>query len=78
MKHDLSTEQSSLQEISELRKRIAELEEAQTERGHSESAWRAAKEEWEQSFNAFTDDVSILDKTGKILRANKAMRDRLV
>ena len=78
MKHDLSTEQSTLKEISELRKRIAELEQAQTEQGHSESALRAAKEEWEQSFNALTDDVSILDKTGKILRANKAMRDRFM
>ena len=78
MKHDLSTEQSALKEISELRKRIAELEQAQAEQGHSESALRAAKEEWEQSFNALTDDVSILDKTGKILRANKAMRDRFM
>ena len=78
MKDDLTTEESSLKEISELRQRIAELEQAQTNQGHAESAWRTAKEEWEQSFNALTDDVSILDKTGKILRANKAMRDRFM
>ena len=71
-----TTEQELLKEITDLRQQIAEMERAHNERGHAESAWRAAKEEWEQSFNALTDDVCILDKTGKILRANKAMRDR--
>ena len=71
-----TTEQELLKEITDLRQQITEMERAHSERGHAESAWRAAKEEWEQSFNALTDDVCILDKTGKILRANKAMRDR--
>jgi PAS domain S-box-containing protein len=76
VKNDRSAEQQLLQEVAGLRQRIAGMEQEQSERGQAESAWRAAKEEWEQSFNALTDDVCILDKTGKILRANKAMRDR--
>ena len=71
-----TSEQELLKEITDLRQQITEMEKAHSERGHAESAWRVAKEEWEQSFNALTDDVCILDKTGKILRANKAMRDR--
>ena len=71
-----ATEQELLKEITDLRQQISEMEKAHSERGQAESAWRVAKEEWEQSFNALTDDVCILDKTGKILRANKAMRDR--
>jgi PAS domain S-box-containing protein len=74
--HDPPSEDVLLQEVAELRRRIADMEAAQTERVHEEAAWRAAKEEWEQSFNALTDDVCILEKSGKILRANKAMRDR--
>jgi PAS domain S-box-containing protein len=34
------------------------------------------KEEWERSFNALSSQVCILDMSGTILRANKAMRDR--
>jgi PAS domain S-box-containing protein len=71
-----SSEELLLREITALKGRIAEMEALQSERSHTEAAWRAAKEEWEQSFNALTDDVCILDKAGKILRANKAMRDR--
>jgi len=37
---------------------------------------QADKEEWEQSFNALTDYVCIMDRSGTILRANKSMRDR--
>ena len=33
------------------------------------------KEEWERSFNALSSQVCILDMSGTILRANKAMRD---
>jgi PAS domain S-box-containing protein len=41
-----------------------------------ERALRTAKEEWEQSFNAISDNVCILDSSGAILRANQSMRER--
>ena len=36
----------------------------------------AHNEEWEQSFNALPDHICILNKDGKILKANASMRDR--
>lgn len=41
-----------------------------------EASLPATHEEWEQSFNALTEDVCTLNRAGLILRANKAMRDR--
>lgn len=41
-----------------------------------ERALRTATEEWEQSFNAISDYVCVLDSSGAILRANKSMRER--
>ena len=41
-----------------------------------ERALRTARDEWEQSFNAISDYVCILDKSGSVLRANKSMRER--
>jgi two-component system, NarL family, sensor kinase len=41
-----------------------------------ERALRTAKDEWEQSFDAISDYVCILDTSGAILRANKLMRER--
>jgi len=47
-----------------------------SERRRAEEALRASKEEWEQSFNALTDNICIVNRSGTILRANKTMRDR--
>ncbi len=41
-----------------------------------ERALRTARDEWEQSFNAISDFVCVLNASGVILRANKPMRDR--
>ena len=41
-----------------------------------ERALRTARDEWEQSFDAISDYVCILDTSGTILRANKSMRER--
>ena len=40
------------------------------------AADQVARMEWEQSFNALPDHICILDKSGKILRANESMRSR--
>ncbi len=52
-----------------LRQEIAERERA-------EQALLAATKEWEQTFNAISDHLCIMDMSGAILRANKSMRDR--
>ena len=76
MKNDEQPADALLTELAALRARIAVMEAAESDRRQAETALRAAKEEWEQSFNALTDDVFILDTSGRILRANKAMQDR--
>lgn len=47
-----------------------------TERKKTEEAVQTASEEWQRSFDALSDYVCILDTTGAILRANRAMRER--
>ena len=76
MKKENCTKEQLLKEVTALRQRITELEASEIYRKHTKAALQAAQEEWEQSFDALTDDVCILDRSGVILKANKAMRDR--
>jgi len=48
-----------------------------TERKQAEEAILRAKEEWERTFDAVPDLVTILDNDYRIVRVNKAMADRL-
>lgn len=48
-----------------------------TERKRMEEALARAKEEWERTFDAVPDLISILDKKHRIVRVNKAMADKL-
>lgn len=70
------TQQELTDQVAALKERIAQLEASEAKRKRAELTLRAAAEEWEQSFNALTDDVIILDKSGTVLWANKAVRDR--
>jgi PAS domain S-box-containing protein len=70
------TPQDLSNEVATLKARIVQLEASEAKRKRAELTLRAAAEEWEQSFNALTDDVIILDKAGTVLWANKAVRDR--
>ncbi|MFN8574148.1 MAG: PAS domain S-box protein [Gemmatimonadaceae bacterium] len=47
-----------------------------TARKQAEQALITAQAEWEHSFDALTDWVSVLDRDGRVLRANRAMRER--
>jgi PAS domain S-box-containing protein len=70
------TQQELTDEVTVLKERIVQLEASEVKRKRAELTLRAAAEEWEQSFNALTDEVMILDKSGTVLWANKAVRDR--
>jgi PAS domain S-box-containing protein len=48
-----------------------------TERKRSEEALVRAKDEWERTFNAVPDLIAILDKNHRVIRANRAMAERL-
>ena len=60
------TPQEWMDEVSVLKERIAHLEASEVKRKRAELTLRAAAEEWEQSFNALTDEVIILDKSGTV------------
>ena len=65
-----------LQRTAELMAANAFLKEEIAERKKVEEALLASTTEWEQTFNSVPDQVCIVDLTGTILRANKAMRDQ--
>ncbi|MCE5269486.1 MAG: PAS domain-containing protein [Planctomycetaceae bacterium] len=48
-----------------------------TERKQAEESLRQAKEEWEKTFDAIPDFVAVIDDQCRIVRANRAMADRL-
>lgn len=48
-----------------------------TEKKRAEEALRRAKEEWERTFDAVPDLIAILDDRHRIVRANRAMIERL-
>jgi PAS domain S-box-containing protein len=48
-----------------------------TERKQVEKALRKSKQEWERTFDSIPDLIAILDNQHKIVRANRAMADRL-
>jgi len=48
-----------------------------TERKHAEDEIRRTQQEWERTFDAITDPIMILDTRYKIIKANKAMADKL-
>ncbi len=70
------TKQELTDEVTVLKERIVQLEASEVKRKRAELTLRAAAEEWEQSFNALTDEVMILDKSGTVLWGNKAAHDR--
>ncbi len=70
------TQQELTDEVTVLKDRIVQLEASEVNRKRAELTLRAAAEEWEQSFNALTDEVMILDKSGTVLWGNKAVHDR--
>lgn len=48
-----------------------------TDRRRAEDALRRAKEDWERTFDAVPDLIAILDREHRVLRANRAMAERL-
>jgi diguanylate cyclase (GGDEF)-like protein/PAS domain S-box-containing protein len=64
-KDDPETKEKLLNELGELRKRNTALEQAQLELLHSEK-------EWEETFDAMDDAITVQDRAFTILRANKA------
>jgi PAS domain S-box-containing protein len=71
------TEKQLISELMELRRQIADLEALEAERVRAEEAAVRAKEEWENTFDSVPDLIAILNDQYQIVRANKAMADRV-
>lgn len=72
-KASAKTKQELFDENKDLRARLADL----VERSQAEEALRRAKEEWERTFDTLPDLIAILDREHRIVRANRAMTQRL-
>ena len=76
MKKASANKEALQQELDTLRQRVAELESSVIRPRQAVQTLGGSSEEWEQAFHALTDDVMILDRSGMILWANKAVCER--
>ena len=76
MKDDRKTKKQLINELAELRQRVAELEAVETERKRAEEALRESEEIARALLNAPTDVAALLDTRGFIVDANEAMAQR--
>jgi PAS domain S-box-containing protein len=75
--HKEHLEELVKERTAELLSRNAQLAEEIVERERTEEALRRAKDEWERTFDAVPDLIAILDDRHRVVRANRAMADRL-
>jgi diguanylate cyclase (GGDEF)-like protein/PAS domain S-box-containing protein len=69
------TQQQLQKELTDLRRRIVELEQAETDRNQVEGALRESEEELDAIFNEVRDGIVLLDLTGKIIKINKRIAE---
>ncbi len=77
MKDKNKKKEQLIKELERLRQRIAELETQENGGRQAEGEIELSSEEWETTFDAITDLVSIQDRDFKIVRVNKAYADTL-
>jgi PAS domain-containing protein len=77
---DKTKEEHLIDELVELRQRIAELEALEAERKRAEEALKKslkqierAKQEWESTADSLSTLICLLDDRGRVLRANRTV-----
>jgi signal transduction histidine kinase len=80
MKDEDKTKGQLVDELVELRQRIAELEALETERKRAEEAFKKslrqierAKQEWESTADSLSSLICLLDEQGRVIRANRTV-----
>ncbi len=71
MRDQDKTKEQLIDELVELRQRIAELETSESQRERAEEALRQSEEELRAIFDGARDGIIVLDKTGRVVRINR-------
>jgi PAS domain S-box-containing protein len=69
------TKEGLINELVELRQRVAELEAADTDRRQAEEALRESEEDLRAIFNGVGDGIALIDVTGKVIKVNKRIME---
>jgi PAS domain S-box-containing protein len=77
MKAEEKTKEQLINELEELRQRVAELEAPETRSAKRAEPFAGARGEWERTFDVIPDPISILDRQHRIVWVNKTMANRL-
>ncbi len=77
IKDENKTKEQLINELIKLRKQIIELEASEIGHKLAEEQIALARKEWELTFDAVPDLITILDNQNRIIRVNKAMAERL-
>ena len=77
MKDDSKTKKQLVQELAESRQQIAEMKSAEQATCPADNAVSITSLEWQRTFDAVPDLITILDREHRIVRINKAMAERL-
>ncbi len=75
MRNNDKTQEHLLKELTELRRKLVSVEQAETERKQAERALRESEEELEAIFDEVRDGIILLDLTGKIIKINKRIAE---
>jgi len=77
MSYESKTNAQLIEEIEQMQKKIASLEDQTAKHQRSERIINRAKEEWERTFDLVPDLIAIIDNDHRIVRVNQSMAERL-
>jgi PAS domain S-box-containing protein len=77
MKAEEKSKEQLINELEELRQKIAELEAPEARSAKRAEQFAGARGEWERTFDVIPDPISILDRQYRIVWVNKTMANRL-
>jgi PAS domain S-box-containing protein len=71
MEDQHKTKEQLINELAEMRQRVAELEAADTERKRAEEALRESEEDLKAIFNSVGDGIALMNTRGKVIKINQ-------
>ena len=77
MKAEEKSKEQLINELEELRQKVAELEAPEARSAKRAEPFAGARGEWERTFDIIPDPISILDRQHRIVWVNKTMANRL-